>query len=101
MNGENRRLEGVLCRGKPADRPIRPGPATENEQAEIAGRPIRDECRWEGQATAGSALILLSASTNASRQGQRAGRCKVKRRALRVSRPGSAISRRRIVRAVP
>ena len=36
----------------------------------------------------------------ASRQGQRAGRCSVQRRAVRVSRPGSAISQRRIVRAV-
>lgn len=35
----------------------------------------------------------------ASRQGQRAGECKVKRLAVRVSRPGSASSRRRRVRA--
>lgn len=43
--------------------------------------------------------MRASASANASCQGQRAGRCGVQRRAVRVSRPGRASSRRRRVRA--
>ena len=48
--------------------------------------PGSDPARWGEavsgtQAAAGSALILLSASVNDVRQGQRAGRCSVKPRA--------------------
>jgi len=51
------------------------------------------------QAAAGSARIRASARAKSCCQGQRAGRCSVNWRALRVRRPGSVSSRRRSVRA--
>ncbi len=52
-----------------------------------------------GQVGAGSARRPLSAALKSFCQGQRAGRCSVQRRAVRVRRPGIESSRRRRVRA--
>ena len=66
----------------------------------LACRRRRRWCaRRVGQAAAGSARMRVSASMKSPCQGQRAGRCSVQRRAVRVRRPGSASSRRRRVRA--
>jgi len=56
------------------------------------GGQERHRSRWAGgrggQGNAGIALISASAAANASRQGQRFGRCSVHWRAVRVSLPG-------------
>ena len=96
--GRLRTLGRARCRGEDAARDTRTG---WRELAGTLGWPV-DGSVADGRRQAGSGIACSRARArlNCSSQGQRRGRCRVNRRAERVSRPARAKNRRRRVLVV-